>query len=83
MSQLVEFFNNNLAARIIFDAYFALFLISLILFICFKYRKALNLTIIGLALSLIYFLSTKFNFELSKTLYGPFVDCYIIIVVII
>lgn len=83
MSQIIEFFNNNLVARIIFDAYLALLLISLILFICFKFRKALNLTIIGIAILAIYYVSTLFNFELSKALYRPFLDCYIIVVVIL
>ena len=83
MSQIVEFFNNNLAARIIFDAYFALFLVSLVLFICFKFRKALNLTIIGLAILAIFYISSKLGFELSTFLYRPFMDSYIIIVVIL
>ena len=83
MEGIIEFFNNNLVARIIVDAYFALLLVSLILFICFRFRKALNLAIVGFAILFIFWLSDTCGFELSKSLYRPFLDCYIIIVVIL
>ena len=55
MNYIIDFFNNNIVAKIFLDAYFAIIIISFVLYIVFKFKKALNLLIIGLALMLIYY----------------------------
>lgn len=79
-----EYLNSNIWLKIIIDGYFALLLISFVLFVSFKYRKALNLLLIGVLLNGIYiFVVDKMNLPLSKDIYTPFVSAYLIICVII
>lgn len=83
MEHIVEFFNDNLVARIILDSYFALLIISFIVFLILKFRKALNLFIIGLISLFIFELAKVLNLSISKTLYGPFLTGYVVICAVI
>ena len=83
ISGVTEFFDNNPVARIIIDAYLALFLISLVVFLAIKFKKALILTIIGLLMLAFYYLAVMGGFTLSKRLYEIALTSYVIICVVI
>lgn len=74
-----EFFESNLVARIIVDSYLALIVISFLVFLCIKFKKALNLTIIGILLFLIKSAAEQFGFELSSKIYNAVFISYIVI----
>lgn len=83
MQQIIDFFNNNMIAKIILDSYFALLVITLILFFAFRFRKALNLLILGLLILFIYFISNLLDLPISKFLYTPFASIYLLSCIII
>lgn len=83
MQNIIDFFNNNLVARIILDSYFALLIISFVVFLILKFRKAFILFLIGVIALFIYELSNLFNLSISKLLYGPFLLGYIVICAVI
>ena len=76
MQVIIDFFQNNLIAKIILDGYLALLFISLIVFLVFKFRKALNLIIIGMLIFAGYFLSKILNLELSYKIYEYVLSIY-------
>lgn len=78
-----EFFVENDIAKIALDIYFTLIIISLIVFIAFKIRKAMNLVLIGLLMLLIWFISKELNLEVATKLYTVVLGCYIIIAAMI
>jgi diadenylate cyclase len=83
MQVIIEFFQNNLIAKIILDGYLALLFISLIVFLVFKFRKALNLLIIGMLIFAGYFLSKMLNLELSYKIYEYVLSIYGVVFVIL
>lgn len=83
MQVIIDFFQNNLVAKIILDGYLALLFISLIVFLVFKFRKALNLFIIGMLIFLGYFISKTLNLELSYSIYSYVLSIYGIVFVIL
>ena len=80
---ITNFFEDNLVAKIIVDAYLALLIISFLIFLCIKLKKALNLTIVGFLLLIIKLASDQFGFEISKILYGAVFAVYLVICVVI
>ena len=83
MQVIIDFFQNNLIAKIILDGYLALLFISLIVFLVFKFRKALNLLIIGMLIFAGYFLSKILNLELSYKIYEYVLSIYGVVFVIL
>ena len=83
MLTILNFFQDNFVARMILDSFFTIIYISFIIFVVIKYKKALNLFLIGLLLHVIFFISESLGLEMSKTLYGPFVTAYIVLAVIL
>ena len=69
--------------RIIIDSYLALILITGVVFVAIKYKKALNLFIIGLLLLGVYFISTWLHLEISKVIYGAILPSYLVICVVL
>ena len=65
IENIKQFFQDNKVLRIILDGYFLLFLVSLVVYIGFKYRKGLFLIIIGLIISVISWFS-NFSIFLSS-----------------
>ncbi len=65
--------------RIIIDCYLALIVITAVVYTAIKYKKALNLFIVGLLLLSIYFVSSWLDFEISKAIYGAILPSYIVI----
>ncbi len=83
MQNIIDFFNNNYIARIILDSYLALLVITFVLFLAFKFRKALNLLILGLILLFLYYVTDLLNLTVSKILYGPFISVYLVLCIVI
>ena len=63
IDEITKFFNDNLVLTIIIDAYLALLVISFVIFLCIKFKKAINLTIIGILLIAIKFAADQFGFK--------------------
>ncbi len=83
MDKIISFLENNYIVKLIIDSYFVLLLISLIIFLVLKVKKALNLLIIGLILLVIYFISIIFDLPMSTVFYEPLMSVYVLICVII
>ncbi|MBR6072346.1 MAG: diadenylate cyclase [Acholeplasmatales bacterium] len=83
ISGVSEFFDNNPVARIIIDAYLALFIVSLIVFLTIKFKKALILVIIGLIMLGIYYFALMGGFVLSTRLYEIALTGYVVICAVI
>lgn len=83
MDVIKEFFNQNLVARIILDAYLSLIIISFATYIIFKIRKALNLFIIGAVIIGVYFIALFLELPIAQNLYGPITSAYLLICCII
>ena len=83
MQSIIEFFQNNLVAKIILDGYLALLFVSLIVFLVYKFRKALNLFVIGLILFTCYFISKTLELELSYKIYSYVISIYGVVFVIL
>lgn len=83
MQFIIEFFQNNFVAKVILDGYLALMFISLIVFLVYKFRKALNLLVIGLLIGLGCFISKTLNLELSYKIYSYVLNIYGIVFVIL
>lgn len=83
MDKIISFLENNYIVKLIIDSYFVLLLISLIIFLVLKVKKALNLLITGLILLVIYFISIIFDLPMSTVFYEPLTSVYVLICVII
>lgn len=83
MQAIVEFFQNNLWLRIIVDAYFALIIVSLLIFFALRFRKALNLLIIGVLIFVLYYISRWLNLTVSTKLYGYIIPVYGVVCVVL
>ena len=82
-AEINEFLDNNQIVRIIIDAYLALIIVSFIILIVLKYKKALNLLIIGLLVLAIYIFAKNLNFKISAAIYGVIATSFVIIAVIL
>jgi len=82
-AEINEFFNNNQVVRIIVDAYLALLIISFVIFIALKFRKALHLLIIGLIMLGVFIFAEKTNLEIAKTIYGIVLTSYIVVCIVL
>ena len=80
---ITEFFEENLVARIIIDGYLALVIISFVVFLCIKFKKALNLTIIGVLMFIIKIAADQFGFTISSKIYGAVFGVYIVLCAIL
>ena len=83
LSDITKFFEDNLVARILVDAYLVLLIISFVVYMCIKFKKALHLTLIGLLLLLIYFVAKEFKFDMSQKIYSVVLYSYIVFCAII
>jgi len=83
LEDITNFFNNNPVVTIIIDSYLALLAISFVVFLCFKFKKALNLVLIAGLLILIKFVADQFGFRISSTVYGLVLTSYIVICAIL
>ena len=77
------FFDENLTARIIVDGWLSLLIISIVVVLSIKFRKALSLAIIGLLLFLFWVIADFLDLSLAKPLYTSIITGYIVICVIL
>ena len=82
-TEINSFFEGNEVLRIIIDAYLALLVISFVIFIALKFRKALHLVIIGLLMLAIYIFADKLNFAISKSIYGVVLSSYVVVCIVL
>lgn len=80
---LTNFFAQYPIARIIVDAYLSLIIISFVVFLALKFKKALNLLVIGLLMLAIYCFSDLADLKISKQIYYAVLLSYITISVVI
>lgn len=83
LSDITKFFEANTVAKILVDAYLSLLVISFVVYLCIKFKKALHLTLIGLLLLSVYFVSREFGFNLSYKIYTAILSAYIVFCVVI
>ena len=78
-----SFFEENRIASIIIDAYLLLFLVSFIVFLCIKFKKALFLTIIGFLIVTFRWIADITGAKISTNLYDYVLVGYLVIYVIL
>lgn len=83
MNNIIEFFQNNSVARICLDAYFLLFVVSLLVFLALKIKKIFILTIMGILLGFIAWFSVEADLAISKYVYPTFFGSYIVIAIVL
>ena len=83
LKNIRTFFDENLAARIMVDAWLSLLIISIVIILAMKFRKALSLTIIGLLLFLLWGIADFLDLSLAKPLYTVTITSYIVICVVL
>ena len=83
MENIIKFFQENLIFRICVDAYLALIIISLIIFLAFKIKKLFVLIVIGLGLAAILWFSNQVDLILSSRVYEYIFSSYVLICVMI
>ena len=83
MQNIIEFFQNNIAARIILDAYLSLLIISLLVFLAFKIKKVFILLMIGIFLGIFSYISQLLNLTLASSIYPMIFGSYFVVIVVI
>lgn len=74
-----KFLDDHSYVRWIIDGYFLLIVVSLLIFIALKYKKALFLLIFGILIGVVYFLSDALKLKASKEIYSLFFYSFLII----
>lgn len=83
MQNIINFFQDNLIARILVDAYLTLIIVSFLLFLAFKIKKVFILLIIGIFLGLGAWFSTAVGLEISGYLYPIIFASYFVVIIVI
>lgn len=83
MESVIQFFENYPAVRICLDAYFALLIISLLVFLAIKIKKIFVLVIVGIFIGVVSWFAQQVDLTISKHLYSAFFAAYLIICVVL
>ena len=83
MQNIINFFQENLIARILVDAYLTLIIVSFLLFLAFKIKKVFVLLVIGIFLGLVAWFSNIVGLSISSYLYPIIFGSYFVVVVVI
>ena len=83
LDNIKEFFDKNLVARMVLDGWLTLVLISTLVLLALKFRKALTLIVIGLIIMAFYFIATFLNLSIAKPFYTLAAGSYIVICAVI
>ena len=83
MENIINFFQNNIVAKIILDAYLALLVISLLVFLAFKIKKVFILLVIGIFLGFFTWLAEQIGLTISSYLYPIIFGSYFVVLVVI
>lgn len=83
MESLIQFFQDYPIARICFDAYLALIVVSLLVFLAVKIKKIFVLILVGIFIGLISWFAGEVGLIISKYLYAAFFASYLLISVML
>ena len=83
MENIIKFFQDNMIAKIILDAYLALIIVSLLIFLAFKIKKVFILLIIGIFLGFFTWISEEIGLTISSYLYPIIFGSYFVVLVVI
>ncbi len=83
MESIIEFFNNYPVVRICLDAYLTLIIVSLLVFLSFKFKKIFVLSVVGIFIGVVAWFAKEVGLEISKRVYPVLFGSYIIIVVVL
>ena len=83
MDKIIEFFNNNIVAKICLDAYLVLIVVSLLVYLCVRIRKIFVLSIIGIILGLLSWFVIEINLEVSRHIYPVLAGSYLIMGIVL
>lgn len=83
IDKVSNFFEENTTFRVIVDAYFILFIISFVIYLMFRFKKALLLGIIGVVIGIITWFSSIAGLVVSQVIYPAVLGSYIVISFII
>lgn len=83
INKIIDFVQKNQYVQIALDAYLVLILISFVVFLAFKFRKAIGLIVIGVLLLVISIVSDKLALDLSNKLYTAVLSGYLVICAVI
>ncbi|MDE5867587.1 MAG: diadenylate cyclase [Anaeroplasmataceae bacterium] len=83
MESLIQFFQDYPIARICLDAYLALLVVSLLVFLAVKIKKIFILIFVGIFIGLISWFAGEVGLIISKYLYAAFFASYLLICVVL
>ncbi|MCR5231322.1 MAG: diadenylate cyclase [Acholeplasmatales bacterium] len=83
LQNIKNFFDNNLIATIIFDGWLSLMVISIVVLLALKFRKALSLAIIGVLLLAFWWVAKLLDLSVSLPLYTIATTNFVVICVVI
>lgn len=83
MESLIQFFQDYPIARICLDAYLALIVVSLLVFLAVKIKKIFILIFVGIFIGLISWFAGEVGLIISKYLYAAFFASYLLISVVL
>ncbi|MDE7100458.1 MAG: diadenylate cyclase [Anaeroplasmataceae bacterium] len=83
MESLIQFFQDYPIARICLDAYLALLVVSLLVFLAVKIKKIFVLILVGILIGLISWFAGQVGLIISKYLYAAFFASYLLICVVL
>ena len=83
LNTIKTFFDENLVARMILDGWLSLMIISILVLLALKFRKALSLIVIGAIIFVFYLVAKFLELPVAGPIYSTAIGCYILTCVII
>jgi len=83
LNNIKQFFDDTLVAKMILDGWLSLMIISSVVLLAFKFRKALSLCVIGVLLLIGYYVAKFLELSVATPLYTIAVGSYVLICAII
>lgn len=74
-----RFFEENTVMRVIVDSYLMLFVVSFVIYLMFRFKKALLLGFIGILIGLVTWFSSVAGLKISSVVYPAIFGSYIVI----
>ncbi|MDE5715800.1 MAG: diadenylate cyclase [Anaeroplasmataceae bacterium] len=83
MNTIIEFFQENLIARLCLDIYLSLIIISLLVFLAMKIKKIFIMLCIGIFIGFVSWFSIECGLEVARRIYPYIFGSYILIVAVL
>lgn len=83
MNEMAKFFDKHKYLRISIDAYLSFLIITFLMYLLLKFKKAKVLAIVGFGIGIAYFLARVCNFEVAYYLYKYVFNCYLVLSVVL